>query len=181
VDVVDAEQERRSPPKVRGQPVEPVQDRERGVEQRVGGVIPRRREAEQPRRVPGRAGQELSPFRRRGRDQRGLEQLADQAIREVSFEFRTARVQRRQAKLAGVPSGRQYQAGLADARRALDQEQRTAPGDRFAQAPTDQGKGGVSFEKRLPAIHRRHRRPSYRRQNSSVHLRKSTWSATVRH
>src|SRR6266496_5947477 len=72
----------RAPPEVRGQPVEPVQDRERGVEQRVGGVIPRRRDAEQPRRVPGRAGQELGPFRRRRRDQRGLEQLADQAIRE---------------------------------------------------------------------------------------------------
>jgi hypothetical protein len=114
-----------------------VQDRERGVEQRVGGVIPRRREAEQPRRVPGRAGQELGPFRRRPRDQRDLEQLADQAIHEVSFQFRTACVQRRQAKLAAMPSGRQYQAGLADARRAVDQEQRTAPGDGFAPASVD--------------------------------------------
>jgi hypothetical protein len=35
--------------------------------------------------VPGRAGQELGPLRRRRRDQRGLEQLADQAIGEVSF------------------------------------------------------------------------------------------------
>ncbi|HEX7163563.1 MAG TPA: hypothetical protein VF223_20275 [Trebonia sp.] len=64
-----------------------MQDRERGVEQRVGGVIPRRRDAEQPRRVPGRPGQELGPFRRQRRDERGLEQLADQAIREVSFQF----------------------------------------------------------------------------------------------
>ena len=109
------EQQRRSPAKVRGQPVEPVQDRERGVEQRVGGVIPRRRETEQPRRVPGRAGQELGPFRRRRRDQQGLEQLADEAIREVSFEFRTARGQRCQAKLAAMPFGRQDQARLADA------------------------------------------------------------------
>jgi len=87
VDVVDAEQERRSPPEVRTQPVEPVQDRERRVEQRAGGVIWRPRDTEQPRRVPGRAGQELGPFRRRRPDQRGLEQLADQAIGEVSFEF----------------------------------------------------------------------------------------------
>ena len=181
MDIVNAEQERRSPPKVRGQPVEPVQDRERRVEQRAGGVIPRRREAEQPCRVPRRAGQELGPFRQRRRDQRGLEQLADQDLGEVSFEFRTARAQCCQAKLAAMPSGRQYQAGLADARWALDQEQRTVPGDRVTQAPVDHGKGGVAFEKRLPAIHRRHRRPSYRRQNSSVHLRKSTWSATVRH
>ena len=71
-----------------------------------------------------------------------------------------------------MPPCRQYRARLADARRALEQEQRTAPGDRVAQAPVDQGKGGVAFEKRLPAIHRRHRRQSYRRQNSSVHLRK---------
>jgi hypothetical protein len=108
VHVVDAEQQRRSPPEVRRQPVQPVQDRERGVEQRVGRIIPRRRKAEQPRRVPGRPCQELGPFRRRGRDHRGLEQLADQAIREVSFEFRTARAQRRQAKLAAMPSGRQH-------------------------------------------------------------------------
>ena len=41
VDIVDAEQERGAPPEVRGQPVEAVQDCERRVEQRAGGVIPR--------------------------------------------------------------------------------------------------------------------------------------------
>ena len=64
-----------------------MQDRERGVEQRVGDVIPRRREAEQRRRVPGRAGQEFGPLRRRRRDQRDLEQLAHEAVREVAFQL----------------------------------------------------------------------------------------------
>ena len=135
-----------------------MQDRERGVEQRVGGVIPRRRQAEQPRRVPGRAGQELGPFRRRRRDQRGLEQLADQAIREVSFEFRTARAQRCQAKLAAMPFGRQDQARLADAGRALEHEQRTTPRDRLTQGLIDPGKRGVSLQKRRATLYLCHRR-----------------------
>jgi hypothetical protein len=67
-----------------------VQDRERRVEQRASDVISRR-DAEQRRRVPGRAGQQLGPFGRRRRDEPGLEQLADQAIGEVSFELGAAR------------------------------------------------------------------------------------------
>ena len=87
VDIVYAQQQRRAPPEVRAQPVQPVQDRERGVEQRVGDVIPRRREAEQRRRVPSRAGQEFGPLRRRRRDERDLEQLAHEAVREVAFQL----------------------------------------------------------------------------------------------
>jgi hypothetical protein len=87
VDVVDAQQERAAPPKVCAQPVQPVQDRERGVKQRPGHVLLRGRDAEQRRRPPGRAGEELVPFRRRRRHERGLEQLADHAIGEVSFEL----------------------------------------------------------------------------------------------
>ena len=87
VHIVDAQQQRAAPPQVRAQPVEPVQDRERRVEQRFRSVILRRRDAEQRRRAPGRAGEELGPFRRRRRDERGLEQLADQAVGEVSLEF----------------------------------------------------------------------------------------------
>jgi len=87
VDVVDAQQQRAALGEVRAQPVEPVQDRERRVEQRAGHIVLHRRDAEQRRRAPGRAGEELGPFRRRRRDQRGLEQLADQAIGEVAFQF----------------------------------------------------------------------------------------------
>jgi hypothetical protein len=63
-----------------------VQDRERRVQQRASDVISRP-DAEQRRRVPGRAGEQLGPVRRGRRDDRGLEQLADQAIGEVPFQF----------------------------------------------------------------------------------------------
>jgi hypothetical protein len=53
-----------------------------------------------------------------------------------------------------MPSGRQHQAGLADARRALEQQQRTAPGDRVSLALVDPGQSGVSLQKRLSVIHR---------------------------
>jgi hypothetical protein len=64
-----------------------VQDREGGIEQRAGEVILRRRDAEQRCRMPGRAGEQLGPLRRRRRHKWGLEQLADQAIGEVPFQF----------------------------------------------------------------------------------------------
>ena len=177
VDIVDAQQQRGVPPEVRAEPVEPVQDRERGVEQRAGDIILRRGDAEQRRRAPGRAGQELGSFRRRCRDERALEQLAHQAIREVSLEFRAARAQRRQAKFAAMPSSRQNQARLANARRALEQEQRTAPCDRVTQALIDPGQSGLSLQECLPTVNCGHDR-SYRRQKSSVHPGKSRWSPT---
>jgi hypothetical protein len=74
VHIIDGEQERGAPPKVGAQPVEPVHDRERGVEQRAGNIIVlRRRGAEKRCRLPGRAGEELGPVLRRCRDERGLE------------------------------------------------------------------------------------------------------------
>jgi len=86
VDIVEAEQQRAAPCEVCAQPVKAMQDRERRVEQRASDVISRR-DAEQRRRVPGSAGEELGPFRRRRRHKWGLEQLADQAIGEVPFQF----------------------------------------------------------------------------------------------
>ncbi len=79
-----------------------------------------------------------------------------------------------------MPSGRHNQAGLANPRRALEQKQRTAPGDRVTQTLIDPGENGLPLEKRLPIIHRVPRRRSYPRQNSSVHPRKSRWSPTAR-
>jgi hypothetical protein len=73
VGIVDAKQQRGAPTEVRAQPVEPVQNRERGVEQRVRRVILRHRDAEQRRCAAGRADEQLRPFRRRRRDERGLE------------------------------------------------------------------------------------------------------------
>jgi len=87
VHIVDAQQQRGAPRQVRAQPVQPVQDRERRVKQRPGRTLLGSRDAEQRRRMPGRAGQQLGPFRRRRRHQRGLEQLADQAVGEVPLEF----------------------------------------------------------------------------------------------
>ena len=156
VGIVDAEQDRGAPGEVRAQPVEPVEDRERRVEQRVGCVILRRPDAEQRGRTAGRAREKLRTFRRRRRDERRFEQLADEAVCEVSLQFRAARAQRRQAELATMPPCGQNQARLADARRSLQQKQRTTPGDRCAQALTDLRESGVSLQKHLPGIDRGH-------------------------
>ena len=121
--IVDAKQQRRASAEVRAQPVEPVQDCEGRVEQRVGGVRVRRRNAKQPRRKRRRTREKLRPFRRRRRDERPLQQLADEAVCEVSLQFTAARAKRRQAKLATMPPGGQNQARLADARRSLQQKQ----------------------------------------------------------
>ena len=64
-----------------------MQDRERGVEQRIACVVVRRRDAEQPRRAPRRAGKQLRPLHRRCRDQRCFEQLAHKAVGEVPLEL----------------------------------------------------------------------------------------------
>ena len=53
---------------------------------------------------------------------------------------------------------RHHQAGLANARRALDQQQRATTGDRLTQALIYPAKSRVSLQKRLPAIHPDHRR-----------------------
>jgi hypothetical protein len=55
VGIVDAQQHRAALAEVRAQPVQPVQDRERGVKQRAGNILLHRRDAEQRRRAPGRA------------------------------------------------------------------------------------------------------------------------------
>ena len=57
-----------------------------------------------------------------------------------------------------MPPCRQNQARLADAGRALDQQQRATTGDRLTQALIYPAKSRVSLQKRLPAIHPDHRR-----------------------
>jgi hypothetical protein len=57
-----------------------------------------------------------------------------------------------------MPSCRHNQARLADAGRALEQQQRTSTCDRLAQPLIDPGESGVSLQKLLPTIHRDHRR-----------------------
>ncbi len=57
-----------------------------------------------------------------------------------------------------MPSCRQDQARLADARRALEQKQRATPRDRLTQALIDPGESGVSLQKRLPTINFGHLR-----------------------
>ena len=51
---------------------------------------------------------------------------------------------------------RHHQAGLANARRALDQQQRATTCDSVTQPLINPGENGVSLQKRLPAIHRDH-------------------------
>ena len=91
VRVVDAEQQRRAPPQVRAQPVEPVQDPERRVRRLVGERTLGCRDAEQRRCPPGGAREQLRSLRRRRRDYRGLEQLARETVGELPLQFRPPR------------------------------------------------------------------------------------------
>ena len=87
VHIVNAQQQRAPPPQVCAQPVEPVQDSERRVEQRAGVIPAGHSDTEQRRRMPGRATEQLGPFPRRHGEQRGLEQLTDHAVAEISLKL----------------------------------------------------------------------------------------------
>jgi len=145
-----------------------MQDRERRVQQPTGRVILRRRSTKQRRRAAGRAGEQLGPFRRRCGEDRGLEQLSDDAVREVPLEFSAARAKRFQAELAAPAQGRQDQARLADARWALDQKKRPLADDRGTQPLIDPCESCVSLQKGLRATNSAHA-PILRQQKSSVH------------
>jgi hypothetical protein len=89
VGVVDNEAERTRGREVRAEPVQPVQDRERRIDVRVGGAAGCRRssEPEQVGREAGGTVEQLSALRARCVSERRLEQLPDDAERELTLQL----------------------------------------------------------------------------------------------
>ena len=105
VRVVDREDQRRAVGQRRAQPVEAVQDPERGVQRlaRGAGLVALR--PRQPEPPAGRSGRPLIHIAPRGgrRRERRLEQLAGDPKREVTLELRTARREHGQSAPRGPP------------------------------------------------------------------------------
>ena len=152
--VVDDDAERPRRGEVRTQPVEPVQDRERGVglcrdPDRRPGARPGTREG---RRGTGRGLQEVRPLELGCLGEGRLEDLAYHAECEVAFQLRTARPQHAHPAAGGDGPDRGQQRRLADARGPLDHHERAASGARIGErrldprellAPLEQDKVGA--------------------------------------
>jgi hypothetical protein len=89
VRVVDDDAERARDREVRAEPLEPVQDRERGVEVRRARRVlcSRPGETEQVGSDPGCTLEQLGALRARGLDERRLEELADDAEGELALQL----------------------------------------------------------------------------------------------
>jgi hypothetical protein len=127
--VVDGQHQRPLGGEPGGQPVEPVQHRERALGRLVQHV-------EHPAGAGRRPGQQpLPPLRV---DQHRLEQLPDGAEPEGPFELAAPGTEHGQVLLGGQPAGLGQQPGLADARRPLDEQQlRGAGGEVGDRVPDD--------------------------------------------
>ncbi len=126
VGIVDGDQDRRGRRQVDGQPVEPVDEGERGGADRA----PRRlldRHAEQWRRKPGGALQQSRALRCRRLPYRRFEELADDLQGDIVLEFVPASRQHAHPAGARLVDGRMEQRRLPDAGRALHQCKPAAP------------------------------------------------------
>ena len=115
LDVVDEHDERAAQREVRGQPVERVEHRERRVGHRRPG-----RDVDERGGEAGRAAQQLRALLLARLGQARLEELADDAERELALELAAARLEHRHLAGAREGRGRRDQPGLADARLALE-------------------------------------------------------------
>ena len=124
--VVEREQERPVRREVRGQPVEPVQTRQRRVPRRLGrdlsGIEERLRER-------GRTCHHLGPLVRFQSCEQRLEELAHNAVGKRPLELRTAARKNPQPRLLRTRSRLAEQRRLADPGRALDRQQPPAVAD----------------------------------------------------
>ena len=118
VGVVDPEQERSALREVGRQPVQPVRDAEPEV--RDAGV----ERLERRRRERGCAGKQALALPFPGGGERALEELADHAVREIVLEGGAACGDDVEPAAGGRGACLVQQAGLADAGRALDHEER---------------------------------------------------------
>ena len=109
VEIVDRDQQRRVRGEVGEQPVEAVDDR---VDVTVGAVV-----LVEPERGAGmcsRTGEHPPALGLRGREDRGLEQLARDPERELALELARARAQRSQPGAGGLLDGVLEQPALAE-------------------------------------------------------------------
>lgn len=111
--VVDGEQNRATDTQVDGQPVQPVQGRER----RVGVVVAVRTQFEHGARRACRAREHRLIATR----QRGFEELAHHAERELALQLSPTRSHDPHTRGGRSSPGLGQQPGLADASRALDE------------------------------------------------------------
>ena len=133
VRVVDGEAERPERREVGAEPVEPVQDRERRVDPRRGGVRVRTGQPEHARGDARRAAEQLRALAGRRLGERRLEELPRDPERELTLELGPARAQHAHP-LAGRERARgREERRLPDPRRALDDDQRAAAGARVRQ------------------------------------------------
>ena len=139
MDVVDDQAERLGGGEIRAQPVEPVQDCERGIDARFTQVIGGRssRKREQTSGNTGGASQELGTLGLRGIGKSRLEELTDDSEREIALELGPARAEHaHSARQRRSPRGRD-QCRLADPGRPLDYDECAAPGASFGQRRFD--------------------------------------------
>ena len=137
--VVDDEAQRRRGGEVRAQPVETVQDRERGIDARRRKAVDERR-ARQSQQAGRRAGIGLKEIRALvlvRLDEHRLEQLAHHAEGEVALELRSACREDAHPAVRGGAPRRAEQRRLADAGRPLDHDEGAAAAPRLRERRLD--------------------------------------------
>ena len=107
---------------VGAQPIQPVQDRERGIRsdrRPFWERVAQSRQAQQPRRHPGRSLQQAGPLLLRRTRHDRLDQLAHNPEGELSFQLGAAGPQYPESHAPCHITGRRQQHGLADPCRPL--------------------------------------------------------------
>ena len=150
VRVVDDDAERAGGGQVRAQPVEAVQDRERGIDARRVRRRPQRvrPEAEQGGRHAGGVLQQIGALELRCLGQRRLEKLTHDSEGEIALQLGPARPQHAHPAVCRRRPRRGEQRRLADPGRPLDHHEPAAPGASLGQGRFDPRQLLASFEER---------------------------------
>lgn len=149
VEVVDREQQRTVAAQVDGQPVEPVQHRERHVAA-VRSITGTDRLEERPCGRGGAAEQRVVVLRRR---HHRLEELAHDAERELALELSATRGQHEKARLLRSPARLRHQPRLPDSGWSLDEHEPPLAGGRLLDQFVERRQLALSLEQRA-ARHR---------------------------
>jgi len=162
VRIVDDHAERAVCGEVRAQPVEAVEDRERGVDARKGRTV--RRCAWEPEQTGCHAGSvlhQIDTFELRCLDERGLEQLPHHAEGEIDLHLGRARPQDAHSALCRCSARRGEQRRLADPGRPFDHHEPAAPRASVGQRRLDPRQLIVPLEERFGGRGHFHVRPAY--------------------
>ena len=149
--VVDDEAEGALGREIGAQPVEPVQNRERGIDASRGLLHAlTAREVEQARGETRSALQPVGSLGGRGLGEHRLEQLPHDAEGEVALELGSARAQDAHLLSRGGSAGGRQHGRLADARRPLDDQKAASAGARPREGRLDPGELLAPLEQRDP-------------------------------